>query len=137
MGSFSGWTEGILLSLLFLIGFAAVISGMNALYNESYDGTMGLATHSMQEAFNNYQKTIENATTGKVQYQSVTGLTLFTSWDLIKATGDLVWSILSGGFVEDLVNLIHLPSYFALIFRILYFISIGFIILFIIFRVKV
>lgn len=135
MASFSGWTEAILLSLLFIMGFATVIGGMNAKYNQDYDATLGLATDSVQDAFQTYQNTLQTSTEGKATFESVNGLSLSTSWKLLKATGDLVWGVIGGGWTEKLVTAIGLPAYFALIFRILWFISIGFILITILFKV--
>lgn len=137
MASFSGWTEAILLSMLFLFGFASVIGGMNEKYHESYDPSLGLSTTEVQAAFNTYQNTLQTTTnTGQASFESVNGLSLSTSWQLLKATGDLVWGVISGGWTEKLVYAIGLPAYVALIFRILWFISIGFILITILFKVR-
>ena len=135
--SFSGWTEVILMSVLFLLAFATVIGGMNVKYHQNYDATLGLSTSDVQSAFNTYQGTLQTTTnTGEASFQSVNGLSLSTSWQLMKATGDLIWGVLSGGWTEKLVNAMSLPAYVALIFRILWFISIGFIIITILFKVR-
>ena len=135
--SFSGWTEAILLSVLFLFGFGTVIGGMNVKYNENYDPTLGLSTQEVQNAFNTYQNTLQTTTnTGEASFESVNGLSLSTSWQLLKATGDLIWGVISGGWAEKIVYAIGLPTYFALVFRILWFISIGFILITIIFKVR-
>ena len=136
MATFSGWFEGILLSLLFLLAFAAVIGGYNSYYgNVVTDSTLGLNVSGVQSAMTEYQNTLESATQGEAQYDS-NGLSLLTSWKLIKGTGSLIWSVLTGGWLEALTNTAQLPPYFSLIFRILWFVSIGFIILTILFKIK-
>jgi hypothetical protein len=137
MASFSGWTEGILLSLLFVLAFATVIGGMNAKYNENFDGTLGLAPNNTISQFNTYQSTLQTTTnTGEASFETVNGLSLSTSWQLMKATGDIIWGFITGGWTEKIVSFIGLPPYVALIFRILWFISIGFIIITILFKVR-
>lgn len=131
-----GWTEAILLSVLFIFAFASVIVGMNAKYNKNYDGTLGLAPDAIQEQFADYQNSLQTSSQGDATFTSVNGLSLSTSWALIKSTGNLVWGFITGGWTEKLVYAMHFPAYFALIFRILWFCSIGFIILTILFKVR-
>lgn len=136
MASFTGWTEGILLSVLFVLALTSVIGGMNGLYGGNYDGSLGLDSTGIQEDFNTYQTTLQTTTEGQATFGSVDGLSLSTSWKLIKATGDIIWSFTTGGWTENVVSLMQLPSYFAIIFRMLWFISIGFIIITILFKVR-
>ena len=137
MASFSGWTEAIMLSILFVLAFATVIGGMNAKYHQSYDGTLGLAPNSTLANFQTYQGTLQTTTnTGQASFETVNGLSLSTSWQLMKATGDLIWGFVTGGWTEKVVYYMGLPSYVAVIFRILWFISIGFIIITILFKVR-
>jgi len=133
--SMSGWTEGILFSVLFVLILGIVIAGMNVSYGESY--SIGLNTNATQEAFTQYQDTIDaQIGSGDADFTSASGLTLKSSWGIIKSGTSIIWSFLTGGWIEIIVGYMNLPPEVALIFRILYFLSIGFIILKILFKVK-
>jgi len=133
--SLSGWTEGILFSVLFVLLLGIVISGMNAGYSKSYD--VGLNTNSTQQAFEDYQSTLDTQIgSGEADFTSSSGLTLKSSWGIIKSGTGIIWSFLTGGWIETIVGYMRAPPVLALIFRILYFLSIGFIVLKILFKVK-
>lgn len=134
--SLSGWAEGILLSVLFvLILSVLVIGGLNNMYSKNYD--VGLGTNSTLEAFKDYQATQQSKIEGgEAEFTSSQGLTLKSSWELTKATLSTIWSFFAGGWIESIVSFMHLPMEVALVGRILYFISLGFAIMYILFKVK-
>ena len=133
--SLSGWTEGILFSILFIIVLGVVFAGMNASYGKSY--STGLNTNATEQAFIQYQDTINNQIgSGEADFTSSSGLTLKSSWGIIKSGTSIIWSFLTGGWIETIVGYMGLPPQVGLIFRILYYLSIGFIILKILFKVK-
>ena len=133
--SMSGWTEGILFSVLFVLILGIVIAGMNASYGEIY--SIGLNTNATEQAFIQYQDTLKSQVgTGEADFSSSSGLTLKSSWGIIKSGTSIIWSFLTGGWIEIIVGYMNLPPEVALIFRILYVLSIGFIILKILFKVK-
>ena len=133
--SMSGWTEGILLSVLFVMVLGIVFAGLNSSYGESYD--IGLSTNATQEAFENYQDTLDaQIGSGEADFTSSSGLTLKSSWGIIKSGTGIIWSFLTGGWIETTVMYMGAPPELALIMRILYFLSIGFIVLKILFKVK-
>lgn len=133
--SMSGWTEGILFSVLFVMILGIAFAGMNASYGKSY--SIGLDTNATQEAFIQYQDTIDSQIgSGEADFTSASGLTLKSSWGIITSGTSIIWSFLTGGWIETIVGYMNLPPEVGLIFRILYFLSIGFIILKILFKVK-
>jgi hypothetical protein len=131
----SGWSEGILFSVLIVILFGGVVASFNGMYGKNNE--IGLGTNTTTEQFKDYQGTIAEQTEGgEVQFVS-DGLTLKSSWNIIKSGISIIWNFFTGGWIETLVSYMKLPSEVALIFRVLYFISIGFIILKILFKVKI
>lgn len=133
--SLSLWTEVILLSLLIVVMLGMSVGEYNRIYGKS--NSLGLGMNETELALVNYQDSLANEMKGgEADFNSVSGLTLGTSWNMIKSLILIVWSFITGGWTETLVNYMNLPIYVALIFRILYFISLGAIALFILFKVR-
>lgn len=133
--SLSGWTEGILLATLFVIILGGVIINMNGMYNK--DHQIGLGTNTTKDAYVNYQDTLQSQIGGgEAEFSANQGLTLKSSWGILKSGVNIVWDFLTGGWIETIVFYMKAPAEVAVIFRILYFLSIGFIVLWILFKVK-
>jgi len=131
----SSWTEGILFSLLIVLILGIVVGGFNVMYGE--DNQLGLGGNTTESAFADYQGTLESEIRGgEAEFDSTSGMTLKSSWGIIKSATGIIWDFLTGGWIETIVMYMKLPSEVALVFRILYFLSIGFIILKILFKVK-
>ncbi len=124
--SFMGWTDVILMSLLFVIVLGFVIAGFNDKYDKNYDTTMGLSTNSTPTAFSNLQNSYSSATSeGEASTDAQTGLTLSSTWLLIRSTGTIIWNFLTGSWIEKTCAMMQLPAIVGAILRILYFLSIG------------
>jgi hypothetical protein len=133
--SLSAWTEGILLSVLFVAVFAGVIGEMNGLYHKDYQ--VGLGTNSTKDDFSSYQGTIQSQiTSGEAEFSADQGLTLKSSWGILKTGVSIVWNFITGGWIEEVCSYMSLPTEVGLYLRILYFLSVGFIVLWILFKVK-
>ena len=132
-----GWTEGIIIALLFVVVLGIVVVGMNDLYEKDHK-IVGLETSGFLDATESYQKGIEEKYRGgEASFLAQIGLTLKTSWDIIFSTMNLVWSFITGGWIETITtDYMKLPRVVGLIFRMLYFLSIGFIILKILFKIS-
>ena len=131
-----GWSEGILFSVLVVMLLGIVVGGFNVMYGEN--NVIGLGINDTQESFINYQSTLEREIGGgEANFDSNSGLTLKSSWAVIKSGLNIIWDFFSGGWIETvIVQMMKLPTEVALIFRVLYFLSMGFIILKILFKVK-
>lgn len=134
--SLSGWIEGILFSILFIAVLAIIIGGMNIKYSK--DNQLGIGANSTESALISYQGTLETQTKeGEATFTSTEGLTLKSSWGMIKNIIVIVWDFITGGWIETIIiNFLKLPPIVAIIFRTLYFISLGLIILTILFKIK-
>lgn len=134
--SLGGWNEGILLSILVVMILGIIIGGMNVKYNQ--DNQLGLGGNVTEDAFINYQSTLEREITGgEANFDSNSGLTLKSSWGIIKSGMDIIWGFLTGGWIETIsTDYMKLPPAVAMILRLLYFLSVGYIILKILFKVK-
>lgn len=131
-----GWTEGILMSILVVILLGIIIGGMNVKYGQ--DHQLGLGGNTTKSAFVEYQGTLEREIGGgEAQFDSASGMTLKSSWGIIKSGMNIIWDFFTGGWIETITtDYMRLPSSVAIIFRMLYFLSMGFIILKILFKVK-
>ena len=134
--SMTGWTEGILLSVLLVAVLGIVISGMNTMYSENHQ--VGLGVNTTQNAFADYQGTLESEISGgEADFTGASGMTLKSSWGIVKSGMDIIWAFMTGGWIETITtDYMKLPEEVGVYVRILYFLSLGFIILKILFKVK-
>lgn len=136
--SLSGWTEVALFTTLFMLLFVGLIAELNVNFDDNVDGSFGL-TNSLgdtQEDLQDYQDTLQqNVKTGEAD-STGDGISLSTTWNIIQAGASIMWTFLTGGFIEDAVGLVRLPDIVGKILRILFVLSIGFIIIKLILRIK-
>ncbi len=139
--SFSGWSEAILVGILFILAIGIVVEGMNSKYGTSKDPSFGLdlqnnANQSLND-FKSYQESIQTATnTGQASFASVFGLTLSTSYDVIKTSMGVFWSFISGGWILKAVMMMQLPLVLGIVFQLIYLLSIGYILIKILFKIN-
>jgi hypothetical protein len=135
MASLSGWTEGILFSILIVILFGSIVGSMNYMYGKNNE--VGLGTNTTSDNFADYQGSLATQTEGGEVQFTTDGLSLKSSWNIIKSIVTTIWNFITGGWIETIVvQYMQLPSVVAVTFRMLYFLSIGFIILKILFKVR-
>ena len=136
--SLSGWTEVALLTTLFVLLIISVIAEMNVTYDEDYDGTFGLSTaiSSTQDDLTEYQKTLEQSVKEGQSSSTGLGISLTTTWNIISSGATIMWNFLTGGFIEEIGGLMKMPTAVTMILRILFVLSIGFIILKLVLRIK-
>lgn len=110
MGSMSSMTEGILLSMLFIVLLGVVLASLNVTYDKDF--SVGLETDSLTE----FSKMIETGqgqvSEGEVvESSSDSGLSLKTSWALAKGIFETLWEFISGQWIINLVqNVLKLPG---------------------------
>jgi len=136
-GSLSGWIEGILLSIAFVVIFGVIVVSMNNSYNQN--NTVPIGDNNATQQFVNY---IDSASSeirgGEADTQSDAGITLRSSWGITKSVFGVVGSVLSGGWIETAFSLTQLGDagqIYAKYLRIIYVISLIFAILYILFKV--
>lgn len=138
MGNVSGWTEGILLTLAFIAVLGVVIAGFNVQYNKNYN--LGLTDNSnAEQLFIEYQTTAEQQIQGgEVEFNAIEGITLKSSYGITKDAISIVWTFISGGFIEELANAWGVGESGMLLaraIRIIYFLSLVFALLYALFKV--
>jgi len=136
--SLSGWTEAALFVSLFVLLVITLFANMNVKYNKNYDGTFGLSdlATTTKSGLSDYQTTLQqNVNTGQASSTGL-GLSLTTTWGIVSAGAQIMWQFVSGGYVEQLCGLAGLPIVVAQIIRILFVLSIGFIIIKLLTKIK-
>ena len=107
MGVFSGWFEGILLTVAFLAVLTMGVISMNVDYGETH--TIPLVDNSTMASIVSYQQASqEQIRGGNVITGGIIGVNIVQSYNLLKGAGDIIWSFLSGGFLNNLGEMLHL-----------------------------
>ena len=137
-GTMEGWITGIFIAMLFVIIFTIiVVPGMNSSHLGDY-AVEGLPTSGLEDKFQSYQSGMnEKLSSGDVSFLGALGMTLSTSWDVISSTITTIAYFLIGGWIFTICSMMHLSGLVAGILMGLYNIAIGFVILRIIFKVRV
>lgn len=139
MASLSGWTEAAIGIGLVVAAIGVIIFSMNVEYGQSYDPTFNISTDATQQLLQDYQGTLETGIDGEAQSSAQGGINVVTSWSIIKAGLSMVWSFVTGGFVDNTIGLLplgNLHTPVSLAFRLLFIFSIGFILIKILFKIK-
>lgn len=139
MGNISGWTEGILLTLVFIAVLGIVVADFNHMYNKS--NSVGFSDNKTENLFIEYQNTAEQQIGGgEVEFDAQNGISLKSSYGLAKDGISTVWSFLSGGFIEEAVsswNVGAAGTIFAKAIRIIWFLSLVYALLYALFKIVI
>lgn len=136
--SLAGWTETAVFVTLFMLLIGMLIINLNVTLDEDYDSNFGNPDRlsGVQENLKDYQDTLQQGVKEGQTTSSTDGLSWTKTWNIITAGADIMWSFLTGGFIEDVVGMIGLPTLVGTLLRILFVISIGFILIKLVLRVK-
>ncbi len=138
-GSISGWSEGILLSLAFVAVFGIIIFNFNSLYTKNY--VIPITDNSTESLFINYQGNSQDKIEGgEVEFDASQGITLKSSYGLTKDVIKVVWTFISGGWIEQTAQMWNIGDSGMLLaraLRILYFLSLIFALLYMLFKVTI
>jgi preprotein translocase subunit SecG len=147
MANLTSWTEGILLTLAALTCILIIFGVMDIQYGQNYSnclsggcGQPGLSDNSgATNAFINNASNLQQQTqNGTVGFDS-NGISLSTTYTIVQTGVGIIWSFLSGGFLENLINAMNLGAAgtaIATALRIIWFLGIVFFILYLLFKVK-
>lgn len=139
MGNVSGWTEGILLTLAFIAVLGVVVAGFNLEYGKTH--SLGFSDDTTEQLFIDYQDTADSQITGgEVEFDADEGITLKSSYGLATDAISIVWSFLSGGFIEEAIsswNVGAAGTIFAKAIRVIWFLSLVFALLYALFKIKI
>jgi len=137
MASVSGWTEGIILSLVFVAVLTVVIASFNLMYNKDYSLPFSDSSGA-EQSFITYQDTAQTQIEGgEVAFDASQGITLKSSWGLAKDAVGITWNFISGGWIETIISSWNTGEAGVLLgrgLRILYFLSLVFALLYALFK---
>ncbi len=133
-----GWMYGLMLAMVFVIIFSVVVlPGLNTTYSEDYN-VEGLPTESLESSLESVSGSMnEKIASGDVSFLGALGMTLSTSWDMIVGVFQAIAIFLTGGWIMTICTMMKLPEMFAFLLIGIYNLAIGFIVLRIIFKVRV
>lgn len=137
--SLSGWTEGALGILLLVFAFGLVVASLNVDYGKNFDGTLGMTTNTTYNDLVAYQATTEQGMQGEATTNAFTGISLGTTWGMIKAGLTIGFNFVTGGWIENAVGLLRfgaIGTYLGLILRLAFVTSMAFILLKLILKVR-
>jgi hypothetical protein len=136
--SLSGYVEVALMTTLFMLLFIGLIAEFNVKIGKTYDGTFGLSSSlaSTQSDLEGYQATLEKSVKEGQSSSTGLGISLSTTWGIISSGATIMWNFLTGGFIETIGGMLRLPTAVSQILRVLFVLSIGFIILKLVLRIK-
>lgn len=138
MASMEGFTEGVILSLLFISLLTIVTGSMNLAYNENYDVNLNDDSGTEQKFIEYIDTSQTQIQGGEAEFDAQQGITVKSSWGLAKDGSSIIWSFFSGGFIEKLASAWHLGAagtIFAKVFRMLYVLAMVYAMLYVLFKV--
>lgn len=138
MADLGGWTEAILLSLAGVAIVTIILTSMNLDYNKTYD--VGITDGTTESLFVTYtNQSQDRIQGGETTLDGGQGITLKDSYNLMKDLMNVLWTFLSGGWIEHLASMMNLGAagmVMARVFRLLFVISLVFTLIYILFKVK-
>lgn len=134
------WIEIIIFVALFLGIIAIIGADMNTKYSQNYDLTLGLNLSSQMTSMDKYSTDMINQTTSGETEITDFGILKILSTPALLLTGvNIVWSVVSGGFIYNLIGNMNLGAYavgVAIAFQIIYILAIGFILIKLVLRMN-
>ena len=136
MGVFSGWFEGILLSVTFIAVLTLAIVSFNVDYGQSY--TTPLTDNTTMSSFVTYMNTSQKEiSSGNVLTGSIIGVNIRESYTILTGAVNLIWNFISGGFLNNVGIMLGLGEAGMLligVLRVIWFCSLIFGLLYIFFK---
>jgi len=134
MASLSGWIEGIVVFMIAVSAIGIIVGAMNIDYGKTNE--VPFETSATQQALESWKANIANQTQGgEVQFTSSYGLQLTTLWGVVSDAFTLVWDFITGSAIDKACYYMGL-GFIAIYIKMLYFLSIGLIIIYLFFKVK-
>jgi hypothetical protein len=139
-GTFGSWIETLLIVILFVGTITIIGVNMNQLYGKDHDLSYGIVTNDTLQKMKGFQgNMVNNTQSGQSSVTDFGIIKLTTIPSIINFALTMIWEFVSGGFINRLVELMNLGSYAStviIVFKLLYFITIGFIFVRLILRVN-
>jgi hypothetical protein len=140
MASLESWIDGILFTLLAVGCFSLIIAGFNLTFSKGYSSPFSDSSGSEQLFIDYQDSAVTQIQGGEATFDASQGITLKSSWGLIKDAASLVGNFFTGGFIENTAASLHLGAAgmaFAKVMRILFVMSMIFAVVYALFKVVV
>lgn len=135
--TFGGWVEVIVFSGIFVTLLGTVIYGMNLEYGQNHAETFGLDESGLVESVEELQSSLTSGVEeGEASFDNDAGLQLSSLWRLVTAVWRTLGNVFTGGWVEDLGQAGWIPTPMIAGLRLLFLISIAFILLKLLLKLK-
>ena len=125
--------------ILIMLCLGIIVAYGNISYNQNNDPTFMMSSNASLEKFKAYQGTLEEGMKGEASTSLISGISLSSSWNMVRYGLSVVFDFVTGGWIQNAVGLLGFGEagiYLALILRLAFVFSIGFILLKILFKVK-
>jgi hypothetical protein len=142
MANFSSWTEGILLTTAALLCIIFIFGAMDAQYNQKYASNIATGlndTSGAENLFVSNEANLQNQTNNGIVGFNALGVSLTTSYTMFQITVNIIWSFISGGFLENLINAFNLGiagTFLAIALRAIWFLGLIYFLLYLLFKVR-
>lgn len=142
MGNITNWTEGILISIMAVLLILIIAANFNVMYGQNNNlGSLGSKANSSEKLFVNYQTTTQDKISGSdVEFDASNGISLKSSYGIVTDAMNLIWGVLSGGWIEESIGFMNLGEAGSILgkgLRILYLFSLISALLYALFKVAV
>jgi hypothetical protein len=138
MATISGFTEGILISMLFIAVFGVAVFSMNTDYHASFSVGLTDGTNTTSD-YNNFIGTADTQIRdAPVSLTSAYGLQTESTWGVAKGMYSLTMNFLNGGWIQNIMGNIGLGESGVLLgitLRVLFLISLISAVLYLFFKV--
>ena len=126
-----------MLSITFLIVIVLAVSGFNTLYTK--DNLVPLVDNSTMTSFESFANSSQSDIHGgTVLTGSLFGINIAQSYKLLTGAVDLVWTFISGGWINNLASMLLLGSAgmaLATVFQVIWILSVLFALFYVFFKV--
>jgi hypothetical protein len=136
--SLTALSEMILGLVLVMACLLVIVGGMNNKYGQNNNPTFGIASNETLNEFAGYQQNVQTGMEGEATINQQEGISLTSSWGMIKAALNLIFGFINGQWIYNGINLLHLGAIgntVALILRIFFILAIAFILFKILFKI--
>ena len=138
MGFLSDWGETIMVSLAFVAVIGIIIVNLNSQYGQN--NVMTLTYNTTFSKFVNYSnQSASSIQGGTITTSSYDGITLTDTYNIMKDFITITWNFLNGEWIEQVIGMMYLGDsgvVIALTFRVLWFISLIWGIIYVLMKVK-
>lgn len=139
--TFAIWIELVLFIIVMIGALTFIGLDLNDRYSQNHDLTLGLNVSNQLSSLNDFKKdAVNDSLQGQSSLSDYGIMKLLTTPKILMQTLSILWSFVDGSFITTVVNAMQLGaigSTIAVVFRILYVITLVFIVLKLVLRINI